>query len=54
MNLIKEGQVFKNFKTLCVSMGWIDENKTLSTCTKKKFEKDLSQICDWRKIEGTV
>lgn len=51
--MLKEGQEFNSFKELCVFMGWINKSKTLSTDSKKKLEKDLSQICNWEKIEGT-
>lgn len=51
--MLEEGKIFKNFKELCVFMRWIDKEKTLSTCSKKKFEKDLSQVCNWEKIKGT-
>lgn len=51
--MLKEGQIFNNFKELCVFMGWIHKSKTLSTGSKKKLEKDLSQICNWEKMKGT-
>lgn len=52
MKLI-EGQKFKNFKALCVYMGWIEKDKILSTGSKRKLEKDLSQICCWEKLDGS-
>lgn len=51
--MLIEGQIFNSFKGLCIFMGWINKNKTLSTCSKKNLERDLSQICNWEKIEGT-
>lgn len=51
--MLEEGKVFKNFKELCVFMEWIDKETTLSTCSKRKYEKSLSQICSWEKINGT-
>lgn len=51
--MLKEGQIFNSFKELCVFMGWIHKSKTLSTGSKKKLEKDLSQICNWKRIIGT-
>lgn len=51
--MLREGQIFNSFKELCVFMGWINKSKTISTGSKKKFEKDLSQICNWERIKGT-
>lgn len=50
--MLKEGQIFNSFKELCVLMGWINKSKTISTGSKKKLEKDLSQICKWERIGG--
>lgn len=50
---LKKGQEFKNFKALCVYMRWIDKDKVLSTGSKRKLEKDLSQICCWQKSNGS-
>lgn len=50
---LRNGQEFNNFKELCVMLKWIDPQKTLSTGSKRKLEKDLSQICSWEKIKGS-
>lgn len=34
-------------------MEWIDKDKVLSTGSKRKLGKDLSQICYWKKMEGS-
>jgi hypothetical protein len=51
--MLKEGQIFNSFKELCVFMGWINKIKTISTGSKKKLQKDLSQICNWERLVGT-
>lgn len=45
MSNLKEGQVFKNYKELCVFLGWEITNGN----SKKKQMDTLSTMCEWHK-----
>ncbi|MGU8762528.1 GIY-YIG nuclease family protein [Clostridium perfringens] len=45
MSNLKEGQVFKNYKELCVFLGWEITNGN----SKKKQMDTLSTMCKWHK-----
>lgn len=45
MSNLREGQVFKNYKELCVFLGWEITNGN----SKKKQMDTLSTMCEWHK-----